>query len=65
MEDVIETYHLPYDERFPLVCMDESCKQLIEEVAAPLPMAPARPSRIDHEYIRNGVAEIFLAACRT
>ena len=60
MEDVIETYHLPYDERFPLVCMDESCKQLIEEVAAPLPMAPARPTRIDHEYIRNGVAEIFL-----
>lgn len=60
MEDIIETYHLPYDERFPLVCMDESCKQLIEEVAAPLPIAPARPTRIDHEYIRNGVAEIFL-----
>ncbi len=60
MEDVIETYHLPYDERLPLVCMDESCKQLIDEVAAPLPMASGRPARIDHEYIRNGVAEIFL-----
>ena len=36
MEDVLETYHLPYDERFPLVCMDESCKQLVGEVAPPL-----------------------------
>jgi len=60
MEDVIEAYHLPYDERFPLVCMDESCKQLVDEVASSLPMAPARPRRIDHEYVRNGVAEIFL-----
>jgi hypothetical protein len=60
MEDVIETYHLPYDERFPLICMDESCKQLVGEVAPPLPMAPGRPRRIDHEYVRHGVAEIFL-----
>lgn len=60
MEDVIETYHLPYDERFPLVCMDESCKQLVGEVAPELSMAPGRPHRIDHEYVRHGVAEIFL-----
>ncbi len=60
MEDVLETYHLPYDERFPLVCMDESCKQLVDEVAPPLPMAPGRACRIDHEYVRHGVAEIFL-----
>ena len=60
MEDVLETYHLPYDERFPLVCMDESCKQLVGEVAPPLPMASGRPCRIDHEYVRHGVAEIFL-----
>jgi hypothetical protein len=60
MEDVIETYHLPYDERFPLVCMDESCKQLVEEVVTTLPMKRGRPRLIDHEYIRHGVAEIFL-----
>jgi hypothetical protein len=60
MEDVLETYHLPYDARFPLVCMDESCKQLVGEVAAEMAMAPGRPHRIDHEYVRHGVAEIFL-----
>jgi hypothetical protein len=60
MEDVLETYHLPYDERFPLVCMDESCKQLVGEVAPELSMVPGRPHRIDHEYVRHGVAEIFL-----
>ena len=60
MEDVIETYHLPYDERFPLICMDESCKQLVGEVAPEMAMAPGRPHRIDHEYVRHGVAEIFL-----
>jgi hypothetical protein len=60
MEDIIETYHLPYDERFPLICMDESCKQLVEEVVSTLPMKRGRPRLIDHEYIRHGVAEIFL-----
>ncbi len=60
MEDVLQVYHLPYDERFPLVCMDETCKQLVGEVAAPVPMAPGRPRRLDHEYVRHGVAEIFL-----
>ena len=60
MEDVLETYHLPYDARFPLVCMDESCKQLVGEVAPEISMAPGRPHRIDHEYVRHGVAEIFL-----
>ena len=56
MEDVLETYHLPYDARFQLVCMDESCKQLVGEVAAEMAMAPGRPHRIDHEYARHGVA---------
>jgi hypothetical protein len=60
MEDVLETYHLPYDKNFPLVCMDESCKQLVGEVAPEMAMAPGRPHRIDHEYVRHGVAEIFL-----
>jgi len=60
MEDVLEVYHAPYDPRFPLVCMDESNKQLVGEVHAPLAPAPGHGQIIDHEYVRNGVAEIFL-----
>ena len=60
MEDVLDLYHAPYDPQFPLVCMDESNKQLVGEVHAPLPPAPGRGQINDHEYVRNGVAEIFL-----
>jgi len=60
MEDVLQVYHLPYDPDYPQVCMDETCKQLIGEVQAPLACAPGRPARLDHEYIRHGVAQIFL-----
>jgi len=60
MEDVIDVYHLPYDPDYPLVCMDETCKQLIGEVHDPIACAPGRPARIDHEYVRNGVVQIFL-----
>ena len=61
MEDVLAVYHLPYDPDYPVVCMDESCKQMIGEVHQPIPCAPRRPARIDDEYVRNGVAEIFMA----
>lgn len=60
MEDVLELYHLPHNPRFPLVCMDESNKQLVGEVHDPIACAPGRPQLVDHEYVRNGVAEIFL-----
>ena len=60
MEDVLDLYHRPYDPQYPLVCMDESNKQLIGEVHAPLPHAPGHGQINDHEYVRNGVAEIFL-----
>ncbi len=60
MEDVLEIYHLPYDPDYPVVCMDESCKQMIGEVREPIPNAPGQPARIDDEYVRNGVAEIFM-----
>lgn len=56
----MEVYHLPYDPEYPVVCMDESCKQMIGEVREPIPYAPGRPVRMDDEYIRNGVAEIFM-----
>jgi hypothetical protein len=60
MEDVLDVYHAPYDPQFPLVCMDESNKQLVGEVHAPLAPAPGRGQTNDHEYVRHGVAEIFL-----
>lgn len=60
MEDVLDLYHRPYDQHFPLICMDESNKQLVGEVHAPLALAPGRSQINDHEYVRNGVAEIFL-----
>jgi molybdenum cofactor biosynthesis enzyme MoaA len=60
MEDVLEVYHLPYKPDYPVVCMDESCKQLVGEVRSPIPCAPGKPARMDDEYVRNGVAEIFM-----
>jgi len=60
MEDVLAVYELPYDPQYPVVCMDESCKQLIGEVREAMPCEPGRPKRVDDEYVRNGVAEIFL-----
>jgi hypothetical protein len=60
MEDVLEVYHLPYDPDYPVVCMDESSKQLIGEIREPIPGKPGQPERIDDEYVRNGVVEIFM-----
>jgi len=60
MEDVLEVYHLPYDPKYPVVCMDESSKQLIGEVSTPIPCKPGYPARIDDEYVRNGVVQIFM-----
>lgn len=60
MEDVLEVYHLPYDPEFPVVCMDESCKQLVGEIRTPIPCKPGNPMRIDDEYIRKGVAQVFM-----
>jgi hypothetical protein len=60
MEDVLQVYHLPYDPKYPVVCMDESSKQLIGEVHEPIPCKPGQSKRVDDEYVRNGVAEIFM-----
>ena len=60
MEDVLEVYARPYDSNFPVVCMDESSVQLIDEVQNPVPAAPGHPELVDDEYVRNGVASIFL-----
>ncbi len=61
MEDVLEVYTRPLDPKRPLVCLDETSKQLIGEIRAPLPPAPGTPSRFDGEYVRHGTANLFLA----
>jgi hypothetical protein len=60
MEDILEVYARPYNCNFPVVCMDESSIQLIGEVHKPIPAAPGHPVLVDDEYVRNGVANIFL-----
>jgi hypothetical protein len=60
MEDVLEVYHRPFDERRPLVCIDEVPVQLVGETRLPLPAAPGRPQRYDYEYVRNGTANLFM-----
>lgn len=60
MEDILEVYARPYDPRFPVLCMDESSIQLIGEVQAPIPAAPGHPVLVDDEYVRKGVANIFI-----
>ena len=60
MEEVLDIYKRPYDPRHPVVCMDETTKQLIKEVRAPLPMKPGEVEKYDTEYERNGTANIFM-----
>lgn len=61
MEDVLEVYHRPYDARFPVVCFDETSKQLVEHVRVPIRPHSGSPARVDDEYKRCGTANIFLA----
>jgi hypothetical protein len=60
MEHVLDTYKLPYNEDFPVVCMDESPKQLIEEIASE-PIRQGCQARIDYEYLRHGMVNVFMA----
>ena len=60
MEDVLDVYHRPYDSKRPVVCLDETFKQLIGETRQPLPPAPGQVERYDSVYVRNGVANLFM-----
>jgi hypothetical protein len=60
MEDVLEVYKRPYDPLNPVVCLDETNRQLIGEVNPPIPMKPGETQKYDYEYVRNGVADIFM-----
>ena len=60
MEDVLEVYKQPYDEKKPVVCLDEASRQLLEETRTPLPLQPGQPTLYDYEYIRKGVGNLFM-----
>lgn len=60
MEEVLETYARPYDEKHPVICMDEQPVQLLKETKQPIPATPEHPQRVDYEYERNGTASIFM-----
>lgn len=59
MEDVLDVYARPYDPRNPVICLDETNKQLVEETRVPL--APGQAEKVDSVYTRNGVADVFVA----
>jgi hypothetical protein len=62
MEDVLETYEKPYDSQVPVLCMDEQPVQLVNEVKQPIAATKEHPKRVDYEYERAGVANIFMFA---
>lgn len=60
MEAVLEVYQRPDDPDYPVICLDESTKQLVKETRIPLAAQPGQPERIDYEYERNGTANLFM-----
>jgi hypothetical protein len=60
MENLLEVYTRPVDARRPLVCMDELPVQLVAESRQPRPARPGRKARYDYEYVRHGVANVFI-----
>ncbi len=60
MEDVLEVYQRPHDPARPVVCLDETSKQLISETRVPTAASPGHPARHDYEYARNGTANLFM-----
>ncbi len=61
MEDVLDIYQLPYDRKRPIICLDEMPVQLLGAKVQPLAMKEGKEKKIDAEYVRNGVASVFLA----
>ena len=62
MESVLDVYKTPYDKRFPVVCMDESPKQLIKQTRIPIARKPGQDAKEDYNYSRQGVANILKAS---
>lgn len=62
MEDVLDVYHRPDDEQYPVVCMDEQPIQMVKETRESIPCEPGKPERYDYQYERAGVANAFMFA---
>ena len=62
MEKVLEVYRRPYNDDLPVVCMDETPRQLIRETRTPIPAGPGQPERHDYEYERCGTCNVFMAS---
>ncbi len=60
MEEVLDVYTQPHDPQKPLVCLDETSKQLVSETRTPIPMKPGQLERVDYEYERGGTANLFM-----
>jgi uncharacterized small protein (DUF1192 family) len=60
MEDILDAYQRPHDPECPMVCVDETSKQLIAETRVPIAAKPGRAARYDYEYRRNGTANLFM-----
>jgi len=60
MEDILDIYTKPYDQKHPVVGFDESNKQLVGEIVEPLPLEPGQPQRYDYQYERHGVCNLFM-----
>ena len=60
MEDVLEVYQRPHNPDYPVVCVDETSKQLVAETRVPIPAKSGQPARHDYEYERNGTANLFM-----
>lgn len=60
MEDVLKLYEEPYDPARPVICMDETSKQLVGETRTPIGPGPGKPQRVDYEYERRGTADVFI-----
>ena len=60
MEEVLDVYQEEYDEKRPLICMDEASRQLLKDVSEPLPMKPGQPKRVDDKYERRDVRSLMM-----
>ena len=60
MEDVLDLYTCLLDPQHPVICMDETSKQLISEILSPVPVKPGQPAKHDYQYRRGGVCNLFM-----
>lgn len=56
----MDVYQRPYNPLYPVVCLDETSQQLIEETRVPIAVKPGEPKKVDYEYRRNGVVDLFM-----